>query len=124
MIGIYMLKDGDEVVYVGKSKDIHKRILQHSLSEKIFDNHSFVECSEELLESTEISYIQMLAPKYNIQYKLTQDNTVRFACKTMKIIQVDNDTHEKIKLLAKEKGMTMKGYLKIIAERDIKEMGK
>ena len=42
----------------------------------------------------------------------------------MKIIQVDDDTHERIKLLAKEKGMTMKGYLKIISERDIKEMGK
>lgn len=39
----------------------------------------------------------------------------------MKIIQVDDKTHEMIKKLAKEKGMTMKGYLKITAERDIKE---
>ena len=40
----------------------------------------------------------------------------------MKIIQVHDETHKMIKEQAERRGMTMKGYLKILVSDDIAKM--
>ena len=66
MIGIYLLKKGDFVVYVGQSKNIDKRISDHTHGDKVFDNVLKIECDYELLDSSERAYILMFNPIYNI----------------------------------------------------------
>ena len=64
--GIYLLFDGDEVVYVGKSKAPDQRIQTHLLStKKIFDSYSIIPANEEDLNSLETKYIFEYCPKYN-----------------------------------------------------------
>lgn len=65
--GVYFLIKDNEVVYVGKSKDVHSRVMTHLVDkEKDFDSYSYI-----LLENahdrdvTECFYIETLAPKYN-----------------------------------------------------------
>lgn len=36
----------------------------------------------------------------------------------MKVILVDDSVHEQLKAQAKEKGMTLKGYMKYLATKD------
>jgi len=76
MIGIYLLKQDEEVVYVGQSKNINKRIKSHiTKGSKKFNSWSCFECKKSLLDSTEIMYIQALNPIYNLAYKLDNRNT-------------------------------------------------
>jgi excinuclease UvrABC nuclease subunit len=69
--GIYFLldtyPDGDEVVYVGQSLDIHKRIRSH-LSEDVkdFNLFAFIEVEDpQLLNEMEERFILKYLPKYN-----------------------------------------------------------
>lgn len=63
--GVYFLYDGEELVYIGQSDNIYRRIGQHiSEGVKRFDSFCFYEVGEEriILESYLISKFQ---PKYN-----------------------------------------------------------
>lgn len=62
--GIYFLVDGDEIVYVGKSSNIHKRLTGHIAKE--FDKILMVETS--FPDEEEVRYIQKFNPKYNKTY--------------------------------------------------------
>lgn len=62
--GVYLLFDGCEVVYVGQSKNITKRLLQHT-SDKIFDGYAVLKCDAEWLNDVEKHYIREFSPKYN-----------------------------------------------------------
>ena len=64
MTGIYFLKQGDKIVYIGQSVNIERRIREHT--NKTFDNYQFIECPVELLDSTEMAYITRYTPEYNI----------------------------------------------------------
>lgn len=78
--GVYFLYDGDEIVYVGKSGDIYRRIYEHSSGrakgeKKKFDSWKYVRIDDEdeRAEFEEIC-INMFRPKYNIDrrtYSLT-----------------------------------------------------
>jgi hypothetical protein len=65
---IYALKDGDEIVYVGKSESYTQmfvRIVYHARSGKIFDSWAYGFVDAQHLNKIEIMLIKKLNPKYN-----------------------------------------------------------
>ena len=63
--GIYFLFDKGEIVYVGQSDFIEKRVFEH-LSTKLFDSYSFIEYSQEyILSDIEADFILKIKPRYN-----------------------------------------------------------
>lgn len=80
-IGVYFLKFNGEIVYVGKSKNIRNRIPQHiSHGIKLFNDFSFIECSQNTLDSTELSYIIMHDPIFNKRDALTCGDSLEHFC--------------------------------------------
>ena len=66
--GVYFLLDGEVVVYIGQSTDIHTRIKSHELEgEKKYDSVYFIECPKRNLKTLEMNMIIRYDPKYNIQ---------------------------------------------------------
>ena len=72
--GVYFLFDGKEIVYVGQSADIFRRIYEHSSGrakgeKKKFDTWEYIEISDEA-ERFRAEHLLILAlrPKYNIDY--------------------------------------------------------
>jgi hypothetical protein len=72
--GIYFLFDGKEIVYVGQSSDIFRRIYEHSSgrskgAKKKFDTWEYFEIADdaERLRAEDL-LILALKPKYNIDY--------------------------------------------------------
>jgi hypothetical protein len=73
--GVYFLFDGKDIVYVGQSADIFRRIYEHSSGrakgeKKKFDTWESIEISDEA-ERFRAEHLLILAlrPKYNIDYK-------------------------------------------------------
>lgn len=65
--GIYFLWLGDRIVYVGQSRLIRLRILQHIDDDvKTFDGLSFIECAPQSLNLRERYFIEALIPRYNV----------------------------------------------------------
>ena len=64
IVGIYFLWDSEELVYIGQSTDIHKRISEH-LAVKKFTHYSFISCQRSQLNKLEKSYIQTYNPILN-----------------------------------------------------------
>lgn len=63
---VYFLIDGDEVVYVGQSRDLTHRIETHLKDErKKFDRVLTLECDRRSLLATESHFIRLLRPRYN-----------------------------------------------------------
>lgn len=69
--GLYFLIDGDEVVYVGRSQDVHKRVGEHGAQGKIeFDKVAVVEVTdEEHLTWMERNFLDWLQPKHNSRWR-------------------------------------------------------
>lgn len=63
--GIYFLLQGEEVVYIGKSKNFWLRLSDHFNSDKKFDNIYFLPAKEEILLRLEEKYILEYKPLYN-----------------------------------------------------------
>lgn len=63
---VYFLINDNEVVYVGKTSNGLKRIMQHN--KKTFNKYSFFECDKEKLDFYEDYYIMEYQPKYNKRY--------------------------------------------------------
>lgn len=61
--GVYFLLDGNDVVYVGQSKNVYTRISEHA--DKQFDRYAFVPCPVESLDVLESLYIHCLRPRLN-----------------------------------------------------------
>ena len=62
---IYFLYNQDELVYVGQTINLARRISQHSMSDKFWTHYAFHTCSESLADILEQTYIRMYKPKYN-----------------------------------------------------------
>lgn len=62
--GVYFLYLSDNVVYVGKSKNINQRIHEHLKSKK-FDYYRVFECDESLIGLYERIFINKLKPILN-----------------------------------------------------------
>ena len=71
-IGVYFLFNKDNLIYIGQSINIFRRLNQH-IKNKNFDSYSFIKCDT---DSEAIDLEKMLIKKYrptlNIQHK-TQD---------------------------------------------------
>jgi hypothetical protein len=65
VVGIYFLYDNNELVYIGKSTNIHIRINTHRKN-KQFDSYSILKCCEDDLKIYERILINKYLPKYNI----------------------------------------------------------
>jgi len=110
MIGIYFLKKNKEVVYVGQSIDIERRVKEHS-KEKEFDDYSYIECDKSLLNSMEQSFILQYNPKLNIaKYEISTIPKKIYPCSD-KILRVPVNIHKIATKKADENGMTLKGYI-------------
>ncbi len=62
--GIYFLIEGDEIVYVGQSIDVHSRLITHR-QQKQFSHFSYIEVPPELLDIVERAYISRFKPRLN-----------------------------------------------------------
>lgn len=64
--GIYFLWRGDAVVYVGQTRNVIKRVIEHMAERaKVFDGVSFAPCPPRELAKTERFFIEALLPAYN-----------------------------------------------------------
>src|SRR5690625_2784038 len=62
-----LLWDNDEIVYVGQTQHLQRRISIH-LKDKSFDEYSFVECENFIeMDSVELYFISKFKPKYNLR---------------------------------------------------------
>lgn len=117
MIGVYFLRKGKKVVYVGQSIDIHRRIKEHKQEKtKKFDNFTYVECNKNLLSTTEEAFILKFNPVFNI--KKAEFSTIKKDVDGYKIIKVEDETHLQIKIQASQAGMSIKDYLQFLADKD------
>ena len=66
MMYVYKLMDGDEVVYVGKTKDPQQRVAQHRVDKK-FDSVFVSQCSD--VNKVEKELIGYYKPKYNCTHR-------------------------------------------------------
>jgi excinuclease UvrABC nuclease subunit len=64
---VYLLLDGSDVVYVGKTNNAKSRVKFHRISGKAFDSIQFIECSKLDQRPLERVLIYGLNPKYNTQ---------------------------------------------------------
>lgn len=60
--GVYVIIDGDEICYVGKSRNIYKRLLNHRFE---YDQIVVIECEQEEISLCEIRLIALLCPQFN-----------------------------------------------------------
>ena len=64
--GIYYLFQGDEVVYIGQSMDLTRRLVQHRMNGEIaFDSFAAVKFPAEHLDYYEAMAIRHHAPRFN-----------------------------------------------------------
>lgn len=64
--GIYFLFDGDEVVYIGKSTNIHNRLNSHEHDrQKKWDSFTFLEVEGIFSGALESIFIGSYRPRYN-----------------------------------------------------------
>jgi excinuclease UvrABC nuclease subunit len=64
-IGVYLLRKGTEVVYVGQSRDIENRLSQHRAIRRDFDSFEIIETPVEDLLRIEQEYILKYRPAQN-----------------------------------------------------------
>lgn len=70
MCGVYYLWDGAEVLYIGSSRNVEKRISQHR-SRLDFAGYFVDECHTSELREREAKAIAEFNPKYNSSSVLT-----------------------------------------------------
>ena len=63
---IYFLFDGDDIVYIGKSKNIHSRLNAHACDRwKAWDSFAYIEAEGVLMGALESVFIGAYRPRYN-----------------------------------------------------------
>lgn len=67
--GIYLLYQGDEVVYVGKTGNFSSRLASH-MFRKEFDSYAFLRAEPERIATLEARLIDHLRPRLNIAMNL------------------------------------------------------
>jgi len=63
--GIYVLLNGEEILYVGQSVNVIKRIYEHTISRSSFNRFHFIPCPKDKLDAMERAYISALSPRLN-----------------------------------------------------------
>ena len=83
-IGVYFLFNNDNLIYIGKSINIFRRLNDH-IKDKYFDNYSFIKCNtEQEADKLELEMIIKYKPKLNIQHKTYDlDSSIEFHLKSI-----------------------------------------
>ena len=63
--GIYFLIKDGEIVYIGQSLCVFRRVYDHLWAKKIFDSFSYIHCEEKMLDKLESIYIHFYQPPDN-----------------------------------------------------------
>jgi hypothetical protein len=88
--GVYFLLQGNRIVYVGQSGNVHVRLESHRREgTKKFDRYAIVECGAKKLDALEAKYIAKYSPKYNIM-----SNARNMAERVLDMTDVLQDTTE------------------------------
>lgn len=66
--GIYFLIDGDEVCYVGQSRNVFHRLAQHTRNGFKFTAYNFIPCPVEQLDELERQYLLAIWPNMNRRF--------------------------------------------------------
>lgn len=82
--GVYFLAKGGEVVYVGQSMNVFKRIASHVESMDV-DGFCYIRCSPKLMDTLESIYIHFLQPKNNSGSLAGKNAPLRFDAVLSKI---------------------------------------
>ena len=76
---LYFLYDGEELVYIGQSREVLGRIATHiRLGEKVFDSFAIVHVPDAELLDIERENIREYRPKYNSLSNLDNDQQLRY----------------------------------------------
>lgn len=62
--GVYFLRKGNEIVYIGQSINVYGRVATHR-SSKDFDTVEFLPCARDRLDEMEGFFIRLLRPRLN-----------------------------------------------------------
>lgn len=102
--GIYFLFYKNEIIYIGKSINIYKRIYAHKMKGVCFDSFSFLKIEIEQLLTMEREYIKKYNPKNNIHFTgkpiNKKNNDTGFVTITA---QLEDEQHEFLKSFSLEK---------------------
>ena len=63
--GIYFLIKDKEIVYIGQSTCVFRRVYDHLWAKKIFDSFSYIQCEKKMLDKLESLYIHFYQPPEN-----------------------------------------------------------
>jgi len=63
--GIYFLIRNGEIIYIGQSTCVFRRVYDHLWAKKIFDSFSYIHCEEKMLDKLESLYIHYYQPTEN-----------------------------------------------------------
>ena len=89
-IGVYFLFKNDNLIYIGKSINIYRRLNDH-IKDKYFDSYSFIKCNSDY-EATDLEkrMIIELRPELNIRHKTIDiDNAIEFHLKSVKLLNTE-----------------------------------
>lgn len=101
--GVYFLFDKDEIIYIGKSVNIYKRIYAHKIKGVCFDSFSFLKIEIEQLLTMERKYIKKYKPKNNVHFTgKTKSNKNNNNLITI-TAQLEDEQHEFLKSFSLEK---------------------
>lgn len=68
LTGVYFLFLSGEIVYIGQSINIMKRLIEHDFDGKVFDSFGYLEFEKKYLNYEERRLIKLYRPRYNITY--------------------------------------------------------
>ncbi len=77
--GIYFLFQKNDIIYIGKSINIIRRMSQ-GINHPKYTHFSFIECSKTKLDPMEAYYIFKYAPKYNSNYNYNKRRQLSAIC--------------------------------------------
>ncbi len=63
--GVYFLFEGDEIIYIGQSHNIFRRLEEHQ-KRFFFSHFSYILTTEEDLIQLEVSYLNVFRPRLNL----------------------------------------------------------
>ena len=78
--GIYFLIHKNEIIYIGKSIHIFRRITQHYLNKKEFDAFFYFKCNIDDMDALEKFYIKKFKPKRRVQRQFLSCDFMEYFC--------------------------------------------
>jgi len=128
MVGVYLLLKSKKVVYVGQSVDIERRIKEHRADNKDFDDYSIVQCSKELLNTTEEAFILQHNPILNIRKaeitiisESSKKEKLRQYSKKVGMVKLVKEVKQKLKSISNDLDMPMSQVINMLINNWIKD---